>query len=251
MIRNVIQIEFLKIKRTLLAYLCIGSPLIISCIIFLYFFADGAGIMVQTEGSRWLFYAELLQTYWGIFFLPLFITLQTALLAGIEHNGKMWKLLFAQPVRKLDILWAKILIAFIMIGISQALLLPMTLAGGVLLRHFNPALGFEPVIPVSQIVLLDLTVFGLSFIAISLHAWVSLKFESFVTAVSFGIIATVSGVIVINSPIAAYYPWAMPGLIASHLFEADFPWEKMAYSLGAGIIIVLAGLLDLVNQESY
>mgnify|MGYP000844635436 FL=1 len=249
--KNVISTEFLKLKRTLLVYLCVGSPLIISCIIFLYFFVDDGTVMAQVVGSRWLFFAELLQTYWGIFFLPLFVTLQTALLAGIEHNGKMWKLLYVQPVKKLDILSAKILAALIVFGVSQALLLPMTLAGGMLLRRFNPALGFESVTPVSQIILLDLSVYGLSLIIISLHAWVSLKWESFVTAVTFGIIATVSGVIVMNSRIASYYPWAMPGLIANHFFELDFPWANLGYSLGLSTIILLAGLLDLIKKETY
>lgn len=250
--KNMILNEFLKLKRTLLVYLCVGSPLIISCIIFLYFFLDdGTVMMAQVAGSRWLFFAELLQTYWGIFFLPLFVTLQTALLAGIEHNGKMWKLLFVQPVKKLDILSAKMLAALFVVGVSQALLLPMTLAGGMLLRRFNPALGFEPVTPVSQIILLNLSVYGLSLIIISLHAWVSLKWESFVTAVSFGVIATVSGVIVTNSRLAPYYPWAMPGLIANHFFEVDFPWANLGYSLGLSTIILLAGLLDLIKKETY
>jgi hypothetical protein len=35
--KNMIINELLKLKRTLLVYLCVGSPLIISCIIFLYF----------------------------------------------------------------------------------------------------------------------------------------------------------------------------------------------------------------------
>ncbi len=119
--------------------------------------------------------------YWGIFSCPVH-TLQTALLAGIEHNGKMWTLLFAQPVRKVDILWAKVAIAFIVIGISQTLMLPLTLAGGLLLRRLNPALGFEPIIPLAQIALLDGVVYILSFIAIALQVWVSLKWM-LVTAV--------------------------------------------------------------------
>lgn len=247
---NILSVEFLKIKRTLLFYLCIVSPLMITCIFFMYFYTEGGDILAQAEGSRWLYYAKLMQTYWGIFFLPLFITLQTALLAGTEHNGKMWKLLFSQPVRKLDILWAKVVIAFIVIGISQALMLPLTLAGGLLLKHLNPALGFEPVIPVAQIALLDGVVYILSFIAITMQVWVSLKWESFVTAVSFGIIATVSAIIVINSSIATYYPWTMPGLIANRFFEAKFPWGNLFYSLAFSTVILLAGLLDLMRKET-
>jgi hypothetical protein len=249
--KNILSIEFLKIKRTLLFYLCVGAPLIIFCIFFLYFLTEGGEILAQAEGSRWLYYAKLMQTYWGIFFLPLFITLQTALLAGTEHNGKMWKLLFAQPVRQVDILWAKVAIAFIVIGISQALMLPLTLTGGLLLGRLNPALGFEPVIPLAQIALLDGVVYVLSFIALALQVWVSLKWESFVTAVSFGIIATVSAIIVVNSSIATFYPWTMPGLIANRFFDGKFPWSNLFYSLGFTAIVLLASLLDLMRKETY
>ncbi len=227
-----------------------GCPLIIFCVFFTYFLTEGSEILAQAEGSKWLYYAKLMQTYWGIFFLPLFITLQTALLAGIEHNGKMWTLLFAQPVRKVDILWAKVAIAFIVIGISQTLMLPLTLAGGLLLRRLNPALGFEPIIPLAQIALLDGVVYILSFIAIALQVWVSLKWESFVTAVSFGIIATVSAIIVINSSIATYYPWTMPGLIANRFFEIKFPWSNLFILPCFAVIILLAGLLDLMREET-
>jgi hypothetical protein len=114
----------------------------------------------------------------GTHFLAVFITLQTALLAGNEHNGKMWKLLFAQPVHKVDILRAKIAVNFLVIGLSQLLLLPLSLASGLLLRYLNPALGMEQSIPLVKIVLLDLTVYGLAFVAIALHTWVSLRWRA-------------------------------------------------------------------------
>jgi len=247
---KIILTEFLKIKRTLLFYLCVGAPLVICGIMFMVFYTGGEDLMAQADGNRWFFFAELVQTYWALLFLPLFITLQSALLSGIEHNGRMWKLLYAQPVRKLDILWGKLLAVFLVIGVSQALMLPLTLAGGVLLAKLNPSLGLEASIPIGQIALLDLTVYGLAVLAISLHAWVSLKWENFVTAVTFGIIATVSGVIVMNSSIARFYPWAMPGLIANHFFSESFPWTNLAYSLGAGIIVILCALLDLIRQET-
>lgn len=250
-ILRLLKVELIKIKRTLLYYLCLGAPVLISILMFFIFYFSGEDIANQSDGDMWLFFARLTQTYWGLFFLPLFVTLQSALLAGIEHKNKMWKLLYAQPVRKLDTLIAKYFTEFIVIGTSQFLTIPLTLLSGLILQKLNPNFGFTPDIPLGTIVLLNLVVFELSFLILTLHTWASLKWENFVTSISAGCVATVSGVIVMNSDIASFYPWAMPGLIANHFFRWDFPWINMAYSLGLGIIIMLIGLLDLYKKEVY
>lgn len=248
---KLIKIELIKVKRTLLLYLCIGAPFLITIMMFLIFYASGEDLMVHADTGNWQFFAKVVQTYWGLLFLPLFITLQTALLAGLEHKGKLWTMLYAQPVRRLDILRAKYTIGFLVIMISQTLLFPLTLIAGLLLRTLVPELGLETTIPVIDILILNGTVFGLSILMIALHAWISLRWSSFVTSVSLGIGATVSGVVVMGSDIAYFYPWAMPGLLANHFYRSEFPWINLIFSLGLGILIILFGLLDLQAREEY
>lgn len=250
-ILDLLKVELIKIRRTLLYYLCLGAPVLISIFMFFIFCYGGEDLANQSDEDMWLFFTRLTLTYWGLFFLPLFVTLQSALLAGIEHKNRMWKMLYAQPARKLDILTAKFLAEFIVIGTSQILMIPLTILSGLILRKLNPNLGFTPEIPLGIIVLLNLVVIELSFLIITLHTWASLKWENFVTSITAGFVATVSGVIVMNSDIAAFYPWAMPGLIINHIFRWDIPWINMAYSLGLGIIIMLIGLLDLYRKEVF
>lgn len=248
---ELVKIELIKVKRTLLIYLCVGSPFLITIMMFFIFFIGGEDILNQADSGNWQYLAKIVQTYWGILFLPLFVTLQTALLAGLEHKGRLWRLLYTQPVRKLDILCAKYSIGFLVITISQALLFPLTIILGMLLRELAPGLELESTIPLQDILVLNATVLGLSFLLIALHIWISLRWGNFVTAVSLGIGATVSGVVVTGSDIAYYYPWAMPGLLANHFYRSAFPWSNLAYSLGVGTLVILFGLLDLLNREEY
>jgi hypothetical protein len=246
-----LKVEWIKVRRTLSFYLCIGAPLLITVIMFLLFYSEGESVMVWAEGDRWLHFAKMIQTYWAFFFLPLLITLQTALMAGIDHRGQMWNLIYTQPVRRLDVLRAKFFSCFFIMGVSQMLLCPLTIAAGQILRVVNPALGLGDQIPVGEILLLNATVFGLSFLAMAIQIWISLHWDSFITAVSSGVIATVTSIVMANSKIAKFYPWAMPGLLANHYFRMDYPWINLLYSLGVGLLVILAGLLDMVSKETY
>ena len=247
---KLLNLEWIKVRRTLLFYLCIGAPFLISIIMFAIFYSSGEILLAKNDGNVWLFFSKFIQTYWAFFFLPLFITLQAALMAGLEHHGEMWNLLYTQPVRRLDILRAKFLFNFILLAISQLLLIPATIGMGLILRELNPALGFESIIPIGKILLLDVSVFGFAFLAIAVQVWASLHWHNFVTAISIGVIATISGVIMVESQIASYYPWTMTGMLANNFFEHAFPWMNLAYSLALGILVILFGLLDLVSKET-
>jgi len=218
---------------------------------FLVFYLEGGSIIAEAEGNCWLYFSKMVQTYWGIFFLSLFITLQTALMAGIEHHGQMWDLIYTQPVRRLNILRAKYFTNYFILGISQMILYPLTILSGLLLRKLNCGLGLEAAIPFGEIALQNISVFGFSFLAIAIQIWISLRWESFVTAVSSGIVATVSSVVMINSKFAYFYPWSMPGLLANHFLRADYPWINLVYSLALGTLVILGSLLDLVSKETY
>ena len=246
---KLINVEWLKTRRTLQFYLCLGLPLLLSGIMFFIFHSNSSRLITQSGENRWLFISKMVQTYWSLFFLPFYITLETALQAGLEHNGQMWKLIFSMPVLKLSLVRAQYALNYVIIGISQILLIPFTMGICFLLKKTNPQLGIESEIPIIKILLLDLTVYGLSFLIITIHNWIAYHWENFVPAIGAGIAATVSGVILIGSPVAEYYPWTMPGLIADHFYENGFPWINLGYSLGLGIVIMLFSWIDLMNRE--
>ena len=179
-------------------------------------------------------------TLWGLFVLPLFVTLETALLAGWEHRNSTWKLLYAQPVPRWLVTTAKQFSGLVLLGISH-LFLGLTVIGtGLLLRKTNPALGLDAPVPWLEMLGYSLLIFLISWLIIAVHSFVSLRWNSFVVAMAAGVMATMSGVFFIRSEdYAPFYPWAMQGLIANKLLEDGWPIAQLIWGIGGGLIIFL------------
>lgn len=101
--------EIVKLKHTLALRLAIIIP---SIIVF-----RGSSYLQNTEDPMlWLGRQTIF--FWTFLALSLFITLETALLAGLEHSQNNWKHLFALPIPRSMIYAAKQTAAIILVGIS-------------------------------------------------------------------------------------------------------------------------------------
>ena len=74
-----------------------------------------------------------------MFVLPLFVTLETALLAGWEHVNDTWKVLNAQPIPRWMVITAKQYSGLVLLGISHLFLARAVIVSGLLLT----VLGFR------------------------------------------------------------------------------------------------------------
>ena len=82
---------------------------------------------------------------WAVFMLPLLITLETALLNGIEHSDNHWKHLFALAIPRSAVYFAKWFVAQALILISTASLVLIALVGTIA-KYIRPELaGAGPV----------------------------------------------------------------------------------------------------------
>ena len=133
------------------------------------------------------------------------------MLSALEHNNKTWKQLYALPLPRWAVYAAKQFVSMGLIGLSMIFLLAMIVGIGLLLNRFRPTLGFAAPIPWPTIIQAYLLTYLASWLIISLHLWVSAHWPSFVAAMGVGIVATVAGVLVIESDWARVYPWTLPG----------------------------------------
>ena len=90
---HTLSTELLKMKRTLGFWLALVAPLVLCGLEFLIIAMQGVDMMKFANGQSWLWHMKFTLTLWGLFLLPLFVTLETALLAGWEHDNQTWKLL--------------------------------------------------------------------------------------------------------------------------------------------------------------
>ena len=91
--------ETLKMKRTLALSLTFLAPLLVVALNFVIYWQRGSTLAPQQD-NVWIRLTQNNLVLWDLITLPLFVTLQTALLGGLEHTQKNWKHLFALPVAR-------------------------------------------------------------------------------------------------------------------------------------------------------
>ncbi len=242
--------EVLKTKRTLTLWLILLAPLAIAFLEFVMHMQTSVRAM-RPNTSAWLSLTQDSLMLWALLMLPLFVTLETGLLNAQEHGNKMWKQLYATSLPRWTIYSAKQLMGLALVGASTLVLLAMSIGVGLLLNVFKPELGFAPPIDWGTIIPAYALCYLAAWLLVSLHLWVSAHWSSFVVAMGVGIVATVAGVMVINSDWAKVYPWTLPGLASIGYMEGDAIAAQVAMGLAGGIVIALAGGWDVTRREIF
>ncbi len=234
--------ETIKLKHTLALRLAILIPSIIALLQFSIILFRGPSYLQNTEDPMlWLGRQTIF--FWTFLALSLFITLETALLAELEHSQNNWKHLFALPVPRSMIYAAKQTAGLILVGISFLALVGFIFLMEIGLALLKPELGFTLNLPWLAILKHAALAYVSSFILIALHTWVALRWHNFVIAVSFGISMTVIGLLLINDPDwAQYYPWTLPGIILNRAIKGiPILAELLMIGIGSIIIAFLGG----------
>ena len=83
--------EMLKMKRTVALRLAFIAPAAVVVYCLLWFWGEEP----EPQHNMWLELWQMGRIFWTLLMLPLFVTLQSALLSGLEHRNGQWKQLFA------------------------------------------------------------------------------------------------------------------------------------------------------------
>ena len=114
----------------------------------------------------------------------------------------------------------------------------------------KPDMGFNAAIPWDLFLKYGMTVYLASWLIISLHTWVSMRWRSFVVAMAVGIGMTVGGMVVINSEWATFYPWALPGLLANTFNKGEpILLKELTVSVVGGIVVALLGCWEVTRRD--
>ena len=185
-------------KRTLALRLAFLIPLVMVVLQFFIFFSRST-YGTYAGSNPWFFFGQQMFIFWSLLVLPLFVTLETALLSGLEHRSNQWKYLHALPVSRWSIYASKFLLGASLIGLGILALVGFTIVAGLLFRFLKPGLGFEAPVPWAMMAKYAATVYISSWLMIAIQSWVGLRWFSFVVATSFGIVMTISGMIFVNT----------------------------------------------------
>jgi hypothetical protein len=179
----------------------------------------------------------------------LFVTLETALLAGLEHNNGQWKHLFALPISRHALYLAKQAAGMVLIGLSMLTLVVGTLTAGQVLRLLKPGIGFEDAMPWREMLSRSAVVYLSSWLLIAIQNWVGLRWRSFVIASAVGIVMTVAGMVIINVDWGTFYPWAIPGMIANGFHDGELLVAEMWFGCLGGPVAALLGSWEVTRRD--
>jgi hypothetical protein len=245
-----LKAEVLKVKRTLALWLALLAPLVVVGFILIGDLDRGEEWLGTGLENAWVEFTQSVDIFWALLMLPLFITLQTALLAGLEHRGEQWKHLYALPVPRWAVVAAKQALAAVLMGLSHLMLICFILLGGWLLWLLRPGLGFHVAIPWGQLLKPVATAYLASWLILAIHTWVALRWRSFVVASAVGIVPTVAGVVTINSEWGSFYPWALAGLIINSLNKGEaLPLLEFLFGSLGGVVAALVGGWEVTRHD--
>ena len=234
--------ELLKLKRTLAFRVIFALPFLVA---LLEFFIVWRTKKFPTAFNLWQTVPSNSFQIWAIFMMPLLIALETALLNGIEHSDKQWKHIFALPVPRHSIYFAKVVVAQALILISTVVLSILIVVVGISATYMRSELANAGPIPFLWIAKYTLLVWIASWFIIAIHTWISMRWSGFPIALGAGIGGTFFALFAASASIGKYYPWLLP----MNLFlDGRF---RSAIILGAagGVVAAIVGCFEFVRRD--
>jgi len=240
--------ERLKLRGTLAWRLCFIAPALVVTVCVLQILVGGKASAMADGAQAWQRFSQGVLVLWAFLMLPLYVTLQSALLAGLEHNDRQWKHLLALPLPRSAHYLAKwwTLLALVLIA-TVVLVLLISVGGGLIMQLGNP-LGLSGVPPWEFLLTRAAAIFGASILIISLHAWISIRFSSFTIAVATGMSATVAGFLIAQSArFGHWYPWSMPTQVLAG--DGERIGLVVLTGLVGGVVFLAIGLFDFLRRD--
>ena len=252
--------EMLKMKRTLALWLAIIAPLLVVGLNMAMGYQRREFYQSQQLGAQiWFDFGVQTMVLWGLLMMPLFVTLETALVATWEHGNQQWKHLFALPIPRGAIYAAKQISGMALIALSILVLTASSLLAGLVLRYAIPGVGFETSPPIWEFARFGGFLFLGAWLVISIQTWVAQRWSSFAVASGVGIAMTVIGAMTIQSDWAAYHPYTLPILVANGfsdtihplniLEEGVRPVSELLFGSVGGVATALLGGWEFVRRD--
>lgn len=241
--------ETLKMRGTLALWMCLIAPATVVALYVLQVSFSKLGMRTGGDPAKaWFAFSQSILVLWLFLMLPLFITLQSALLAGLEHGEQQWKHLLALPVPRSVHYLAKLIMLAAMVFASFALLTLLIPLGGLVLMWVKPGFGLAGAPDWARLATLTGAGFVASLLVVALQNWIAIRWRSFTVAVAIGMSATVIGFLVGQSNrFGHWYPWSMPMQVLAG--EGEYLFFVMLAGLMGGIVVAGLGLIEFLRSE--
>ncbi len=246
-VARAVHAEALKLRRTLALRMSVVTPAVVVALCVLQLGVAKTQVGGADPVRAWKAFAGASFALWAFLMMPLFVTLEAALLAGLEHGDRQWKHLLALPVPRAVHYLAK-WTALLALLVGAALVFAVLIAlGGWVLMHTKPEAGLAGWPPWWWLLRLCLGMVAAGLLMAAIQLWVSIRWSSFTIAVAAGMSATVAGFMIGQSRFGHFYTWTLPvQLFARNAQHATFAlWASV---LGAAVVVALS-VWDFSRRE--
>jgi hypothetical protein len=239
---RVLHAESLKLKRTLAFRMIFVAPLLVAT---LQFFVVWNQRRPGANFNLWEMMPRASLSVWAVFMLPLLITLETALINGVEHGEKQWKHIFALPIPRHAVYTAKFLTVQTLAGASTLILCALIVLVGLALVRLRPDLPHAGAIPYVWILKHAAFVWLAAWLIIAIHTWVSIRWPGFALALGMGIGGTFFAIFAASAGLGKYYPWLLP----VNVFLEGRLAVALALGAAGGVIAAVIGCVEFVRRD--
>lgn len=243
--------ELLKTRRTRALLIALVTPYLVALLPCVVALSQGGALVRRPAFSPWPWLAEAAFSTWTLILFPLFLSLEAALLASMEHRSNGFKHLFVLPVRRGAVYAAKQIAVALLTAGSLLLLVLGLAAGGLALRSLRPGLGFEAPVPFGDLLAGAGRIFAASGLVLAIHTWMSLRWRSFAPVLALGIVATVV-TIALNAgdvEVWPWFPWSLPFQAGRSLQAVHDPAVLALGALG-GLAAAFLGSQEMTRRDT-
>ena len=247
MLARVLVTELFKLKRTLALWMVLIAPMVVVMLNFLVGMFGPGTPLAQSIRGPWGQITNNTVNIWTLLMMPMFLTLETSLLAGLEHTDKNWKSLLALPAPRWTFYAGKLVVTIMLLWTAHAVLMGGTVLSATILKAARPALGFGAM-PLSLLSRPLAKISVAALFALTIQHWVSLRWQSFTAALGFGMCAMVVSLVAVRSATyGPWYPWSMP--LVSVLVLNSRGTHVIPAAIAGSVVAALFGCWEFSRRE--
>lgn len=234
--------ELLKLKRTLAIRMVFVAPLLVAT---LNFFILWERRNVSPDFKMWGLVFEVSMSTWAIFMMPLLITLETALLNGIDHGEKNWKHIFALPIPRYAVYAAKLIIAQMLMAISTLFLTVISILVGLIMMRLRPEMANAGAPPYGWMFKHAAMIWLAAWLIIAIHTWISIRWSGFTLSLGAGIGGVFFAIFAAGARVGKFYPWLLPVNVLSNERVSMALWLGIV----GGVVAAVIGCVEFVRRD--
>lgn len=247
---DILSAEIIKTKRTWNFSLFLLFPIVVTAIVFGYYFKN---LLEQGNGGGiniWMNYSRSFSQFYYLFY-PILAALVSFSVSNIEHRNNGFKQIFTFPINKFYIYFSKLVLLLFWTFCSVLLAYSLLIISGNLLSYLFPEAGFQNYDINNIIVSFFLRIFITLISIIAIHFFLSIYWDNFIISVGSASFMVIFGLIVYRWEYSYLIPYCnlIKGAIHFAKGGTEIFSKEILWSIVYSIIFFLGGYLIMIKKS--